>query len=327
MRRANSVASLNLAGGYTRSVQAYSYAAAEVIVPHVLGRDFVELRDVATAWPVLAENTELIVGFGGIPMKNAQVNSGGIGRHVTRGWLAACEERGVEFVNVGPLKGDIDDSLHADWLAIRPNTDTALMLGLAHTLVTEGLHDRAFLDRYSVGFERFSRYVTGDVDGRPKDAAWAAEICGVSASTIVDLREADGCTSNVDHVVMVDPTRRPRRTALLDGYGARRHAGPNRHTGRRDRLWVRGDRRHGKSDPPFSGPTLSQGENKIDRLIPVARISDMLLHPGEHSSTSTAASSRIPTSISSIGPAATPSTTIRISIVWFGPGKGRTRSS
>jgi biotin/methionine sulfoxide reductase len=32
---------------------------------------------------------------------------------------------------------------------------------------------------------------------------------------------------------------------------------------------------------PFSGPTLSQGENTIDRLIPVARISDMLLHPGE----------------------------------------------
>ena len=27
------------------------------------------------------------------------------------------------------------------------------MLGLAHTLVTEGVHDRAFLNRYCLGYE------------------------------------------------------------------------------------------------------------------------------------------------------------------------------
>ncbi|MCV4802197.1 molybdopterin-dependent oxidoreductase, partial [Escherichia coli] len=31
----------------------------------------------------------------------------------------------------------------------------------------------------------------------------------------------------------------------------------------------------------FSGPRLPAGENAVDSVIPVARLSDMLLHPGE----------------------------------------------
>ena len=48
------------------------------------------------------------------------------------------------------------------------------MLALVHTLVVEGLHDRAFLDRYTVGWPVFERYLLGETDGQPKDAAWAA---------------------------------------------------------------------------------------------------------------------------------------------------------
>ncbi len=90
--------------------------------------------------------------FGGMPLRNAQVNSGGIGRHLTRDWLRLCREHGVEFVNVGPLETDAADFLEAEWLAPRPNTDTALMLGLAHSLLAEGLHDAGFLASHCTGF-------------------------------------------------------------------------------------------------------------------------------------------------------------------------------
>ena len=32
---------------------------------------------------------------------------------------------------------------------------TAVMLGLAHTIVAEGLHDQDYLDKYCVGFDKF----------------------------------------------------------------------------------------------------------------------------------------------------------------------------
>ncbi len=61
------------------------------------------------------------------------------------------------------------------------------MLGMAHTLVTEGRHDRAFLERYCVGWQPFESYLLGRDGGEPKDAAWAATICGVPESGIVEL--------------------------------------------------------------------------------------------------------------------------------------------
>ena len=59
-----------------------------------------------------------------------------------------------------------------------------MLLALAHTLVSEGLHDEAFLASYCVGFERVLPYVMGETDGQPKDADWAAAITGVPADTI-----------------------------------------------------------------------------------------------------------------------------------------------
>src|SRR3546814_14232043 len=77
--------------------------------------------------------------------------------------------------------------LGAEWIPVRPGSDAALMLALAHTMIVEGLHDRAFLDRYTVGFNRFRAYVTGESDGEAKSPEWAAAIPAVPADTIRDL--------------------------------------------------------------------------------------------------------------------------------------------
>ncbi|HBO79310.1 MAG TPA: trimethylamine-N-oxide reductase TorA, partial [Cupriavidus sp.] len=75
----------------------------------------------------------------------------------------------------------------AEWLAPRPHTDVAMMLGIAHTLYTEKLHDAKFLARYTTGFDRFVPYLTGESDGVAKNAEWAASICEIPAETIRDL--------------------------------------------------------------------------------------------------------------------------------------------
>ncbi|MFV2039817.1 MAG: molybdopterin-dependent oxidoreductase, partial [Acidimicrobiales bacterium] len=271
---------LNQLGGYTASVNSYSTGAAQVIIPHVLGRGFLDILDAATTWPVIAESSELVVAFGGIPLKNSQVNSGGIGRHVTRGWLQTCRDRGVEFVNISPLGDDIDTSLEPTWLAVRPNTDTALMLGMAHTLLSEGLHDEAFLSRYCTGFERFRPYLTGEADGQAKDAQWAAGICGIPAADIAQLARR-----MARHRTMITIAWSLQRSdhgeqpywmatvlaAMLGqiglpgggiGYGYAAEAGVGNPVRR------------------LSGPSLDQGQNNADSFIPVARIADMLLHPG-----------------------------------------------
>jgi biotin/methionine sulfoxide reductase len=127
-------------------------------------------------WNEVAAHGELVVAFGGLALKNSHVNPGGIAVHEVRELQRRCPEAGVEFVNIGLIRDDAASFLGAEWIPVRPNTDTALMLGIAHTLLVEGLHDRDFLERCCVGFDRFAAYVLDEADGVPKDARWAGEI-------------------------------------------------------------------------------------------------------------------------------------------------------
>ena len=51
-------------GGYTKSVNTYSYAAAEVILPHVIGADAAKIMTQQTSWSSIVNNAKLMVSFG-----------------------------------------------------------------------------------------------------------------------------------------------------------------------------------------------------------------------------------------------------------------------
>jgi len=270
---------LNTIGGYVRSVQNYSYAAADTIVPHVIG-DKRGLVSHHTSLPMVAAHSKLIVMFGGLPHKNAQVSSGGISQHILAESLAAAQAAGAELVSVSPIRDDTAAAPAPEWLAVRPNTDVALMLGIAHTLVAEGLVDRGFLDRHTTGFDRFEAYLNGKADGVAKDPAWAASIAGVEAERISSLARRMAARRTM--IMMSWSLQRAEHgeqpywmaitlAAMLGqiglpgggfgfGYGS-----------------VNGI---GFPVGKMSWPSLPQGENAIDDFIPVARIADMLLDPG-----------------------------------------------
>src|SRR5215813_4469687 len=158
-------------GGFVDQTSNYSFGAALTFLPHVLG-SAQAVTGPLTSWPSIARHTRLMVLFGGANPKNLQVTKGGCGVHGSGGALAELARAGVEVVNVSPIREDGPDAVAPEWIAIRPNTDTAMLLALTHTLISERRHDEAFLGGYCVGFERVRAYVLGETDGQPKDAAW-----------------------------------------------------------------------------------------------------------------------------------------------------------
>ncbi|MFQ5854267.1 MAG: molybdopterin-dependent oxidoreductase [Anaerolineae bacterium] len=63
-------------------------------------------------------------------------------------WWQSAMERKKKIVVISPEYSA--SSPKADyWLSIRPGTDTALMLGIAHLLIRRGLYDEAFVKRYT----------------------------------------------------------------------------------------------------------------------------------------------------------------------------------
>jgi biotin/methionine sulfoxide reductase len=174
-------------GGYTGALDTYSFAAAEVLIPHILGMDayFAAMQSPTTEQ--IAQHCKRMVLFGGAAARNMQVNAGGVGHHDAGMHYTAIRDAGIDVVNISPIRDDASPLLNARWLPCRPNSDVAIMLALVHTLMVEGLHDQAFLDRYCVGFDRFAAYVIGASDGQPKDAAWASRLSEVPAEEIRNL--------------------------------------------------------------------------------------------------------------------------------------------
>jgi biotin/methionine sulfoxide reductase len=270
---------LNCAGGYVRSVNTHSYAAAEVLLPHLLGSQDGLVR-AHTPWEEIAAHTRLLVMFGGMPMKNTQVAAGGVGHHRVRDALLSCRDAGVRFVNISPIRGDAPPDLGAEWIAVRPNTDTALMLALCHTLLAEGLQDEAFLRTHCTGFDRVRPYLLGEADGVAKDAGWAAAICGIDAGTIRDLARRMAATRTMIAVAWslqrADHGEQPLWAALTLAAMLGQVGLPGGGIG----YGYGGSNRIGTASHGIAWPALPQGENPVRDFIPVARIADMLLNPG-----------------------------------------------
>lgn len=267
-------------GGYVRSVNSYSAGASAVILPHVLGpMDDVARRNVT--WEQIVAHSDVVLAFGGLPLKNMQVASGGISRHIERAALAQAAARGCRFVSISPLRDDTPAEARAEWLAAVPGTDTALMLALVHTLVSEGLHDVAFVERYTDGWPAFERYLMGRDDGCAKSADWAAPLCGLPADALRALaRSLAGkrvlvCVAHAlqraEHgeqpVWMGAVLAAVLGQIGLPGGGYAYALGTLAH--------------YGKRHNAVPSAALPQGSNGVKAFIPVARIADMLLQPGQ----------------------------------------------
>ena len=274
---------LNTAGGYTRSVDSYSFAAAQVIMPHVLGMNFFDLMLQAPAIEDIAKHTRLVVCFGGIAMKNTQIMSGGLGAHTARDQLQDLRRAGVRFVNLSPVKDDMADYLEAEWWPCRPNSDVALMLGIAYTLVANDLHDKDFLESCCVGFDRFLPYLLGEEDGVAKDAEWAAQLSGIAAPNIAAIARrmaAERCLIGISWSLQRSEFGEQSYwmatllSAML-GYVGLPGAGVAYGYGSVHNIGFAGRRL-----PNYKVAALPQGSNAVNTFIPVARIADMLLNPG-----------------------------------------------
>ncbi|BCF83117.1 biotin transporter BioY [Rhodococcus qingshengii] len=269
---------LNQLGGYTKSVHSYSLGATGVIMPRVVGTHW-KLFARSTSWDVIAKHSDLLVSFGGVPIKNTGVNAGGTSDHPTRGALDAFRARGGKIVSFSPLRDDVEGD--CEWIAPVPGTDVAIMLALAFVLASEDLHDRDFLGRFCVGYERFEDYLLGRSDGLPKDPRWAQKISGVSAEFITDLarRMASGRTlvtvtwslQRIKHGEQA-PWMGVTLAAMLGQFGLSGGGFGHGYGSMNE---------PGLAPVPYPLPTFSQGVNPVSDFIPVAAISDLLLSPGE----------------------------------------------
>jgi len=266
---------LSIAGGYTGQLTNYSYAAGMTLMPHIVG-DTAPITGSMVAWRDIARHARLMVCFGGVRYSNNQVHSGGGGEHPMQRSAERAAAAGVRLVSISPLRGDAP----GEWLPIRPCTDTALMLAMAHVLLVENRADRDFLERCTVGFGRLASYLRGEEDGIAKTPDWAAPITGIAPDAIVAL--ARDCALLPTMLTATWALQRAEYgeqpfwmlvalAAMLGGIGKPGQGFSFGHGS------IAGMGTPRAEVPAVRLPPLS---NPAESFIPVARLTEMLEHPG-----------------------------------------------
>ena len=178
----------NLLGGSSMTAGDYSAGAGQVIMPMIIGD--LEVYSAQTSWEQVRDNTEVFVFVGCDPDKNNRVEYT-VCDHEMYANFDAIKKAGVKFISINPQVTTTDEQMGSQWVKIIPNTDTALFLAMSYHLYRTGKHNKIFISKYTVGFDRFLAYLEGkDADGSPpKTPEWASKITGIPAAQIRELAE------------------------------------------------------------------------------------------------------------------------------------------
>ncbi|WP_347309663.1 molybdopterin-dependent oxidoreductase [Defluviimonas sp. SAOS-178_SWC] len=269
---------INLMGGCTNTAGDWSAGAGQVLLPHVLGD--MEVYSAQSAWETIRDNSEVFVLVGCDPIKNNRIEYT-VADHGMYGPWEQIRDAGVKFVSINPQRTASDEYLDADHVRIIPNTDTALFLAMAYHVLENGLEDKEYIDRYTVGVDKWIAYVKGDTDGTPKTPAWASGITGIDEAKIKELAELFATSktsiagswaiqraqhgemaywSIVNFQALTGKIGKPGQ-----GVGFSWHYG-------------NGGMPQGGNKVPIG---MSQGRNFVKKIVPASRITEALENPGK----------------------------------------------
>ena len=198
---------MNLLGGHLSYYGSYSAGCLNYVAPFITG-----YRDTNSYQTLVRSKLILLNGFN--PAETIfETNS--------NYYLAEAKAAGAEVIVIDPRLTETAATFADEWVPLKPTTDAALFAAMAHVIVTKGLHDQRFLDKFCLGFddthlpaqvegpESYKSYLLGVADGVPKSPEWAAPITGVPAETI-------------RRIARQYATAKPAQ--LLQGLGPQRHA-------------------------------------------------------------------------------------------------------
>ena len=285
---------LNILGGYVTELGGYSYGGATAILPHITGG--VDPTYNPTKWEAILKEAKTIVFWGTNPVVSNKIAIG-VPMHNSYHYYDIMKKKSqageLKIYSVDIYRNESAKYFDANYVQVAPCTDTAMMIGMCNYLYESGLYDKEFIDKYTVGFDKFKDYFTGKTDGVNKNLAWASKICGVGEEKLKELCE----------VLM------KQNSVIVTGYAIQRQDHGEQaywalialscmlgHIGKIGGGFVMNDQMHKNADETYISPKLGSFQAKIDDKylspsgnlpksnpyeMPNSRLIDALVSPGK----------------------------------------------
>lgn len=177
---------MNVTGGFSGVTGDYSTGASQIIMPYVVGS--IEVYEQQTSWENILSDSKIVVIWGANPIATLRI-SWSANEQTALEYFEKLKASKIKIICIDPVKSETAKFLGARWVAPKPNTDVALMLGMANHLIAVKKVNYEFLENYTSGFDKFRDYVSGKSDGIAKTPQWASKICGISVKEIKELAE------------------------------------------------------------------------------------------------------------------------------------------
>lgn len=263
-------------GGAIGTDGEYSNGAAGRVNGTIVGD--LEVYSLQTAHEVILKHTQVYVMWGTDLVKTNKIDYK-TPEHQNDLYYQKYRASNIKFYVIDPQYTEAAQVLDAEWVKIRPNTDVALMMGMMHYLYTSKKYDKAFIEKYTFGFDKFLNYLLGKEDGVAKTPEWASAISTVPVAKIKELANTfvshrtflagNWANQRAQHGEQADWTLMVLACFIGQvgipggGFGFSMH--------------------YCDGGVAFSGARLPnglpQGKNDCDLVIPASRVSEAILNP------------------------------------------------
>lgn len=134
------------------------------------------------------KNAEMIVFWSSDPESTSGIYGAQEGT-IRRAWV---KELGIPVVHIDPYLNATASFMGGRWISPKPNTDTAMALAIANVWLNEGTYDKEYVEKRTIGLDKWAEYLLGETDGTPKTPEWQESITGVPARVVRALAQAWG---------------------------------------------------------------------------------------------------------------------------------------
>ncbi len=176
---------------------------AQCFTPRTIAQNLT-FGGIALEWPDL-QSTSCVMVWGANPTASWAPKS----KKLIEAW-----ERGAKLIVVDPVQGNLGSKADV-WLPVRPGTDVALAMGMINIIITEGLYDKEFVNKYTVGFEELKERVKDFTPEKVSDITWIPKERIVEAARMYARNKPASIVISATFDEIIDPLQLGRSVSIL----------------------------------------------------------------------------------------------------------------